>query len=60
MKEEITAEELFAIMVNNMTEEEFSGIIELCKKVSEKHLDKNDDLYQFFHNEELNDKIKSN
>ena len=58
MKEEITAEELFAIMVNNMTEEEYSSIIDLCKKVSEKHLDKNDDLYKFFHDENLMKEIK--
>lgn len=48
---EVTAQDILNKMLADLSDKDVKDIIELAKQVSEKHLNKDDELYQFFHKE---------
>lgn len=49
MEKEITQQDILNKMLEELSDKDVEDIIELAKQVSEKHLNKDDELYQFFH-----------
>ena len=48
---EVTAQDILNKMLEELSDKDIEDIMELAKQVSEKYLDKEDELYKWFHGE---------